>query len=598
MHLRRSLFASIFPIGLSLLSVSLCTQQAQASCRTDFTPIHQIQGAASTSPIQGKTVTTQGVVMGVIYANSKQPQLLIQSQQADDSAATSEALLIPDVELARIYQRGQLLELAGTVRELEDMTALTNITHSKICAEQLAVKATPFTLPVQQLSDWEALEGHWLKFSHPLVVNDSYHLARFGELLVADQRLFVSTELHAPGEAARAFEQQQLLRQLVIDDDNPKQNPDPIRFPTGGLTADNPVRVGDTLSDVEGFFVQTKAGYRLVVSKQPQFAATNPRPLVPAAKQHPQQLRVASFNVLNFFNGVSQDVPFPTKRGASNAEEFQRQQAKMIAALAAMDADIIGLLEVENNGYGKTAALSTLVSLLNQQLGQEVYRAIQTEAKPGTDDIKVAMIYRPATVTTLGAAAMLNDATFARGNRVPIAQTFQHIASGKNLTVSINHFKSKGSCPKQQNADSDQGDGQSCWNATRVKAAKTLSQWLATHPTGQTTNQILIMGDLNAYRMEDPIKALEQAGYRHLSSQGLKWSYVFRGRSGNLDHALASPTLADHLQSFQHWHINADEPVALDYNIEHKSAKQQQLFYAPTPFRSSDHDPLLMDFSF
>ena len=53
------------------------------------------------------------------------------------------------------------------------------------------------------------------------------------------------------------------------------------------------------------------------------------------------------------------------------------------------------------------------------------------------------------------------------------------------------------------------------------------------------------------------------------------------------------------MASVAEWHINADEPVALDYNLEWtptipKTANQQAVLYAPDPFRSADHDPLLM----
>jgi hypothetical protein len=268
-----------------------------------------------------------------------------------------------------------------------------------------------------------------------------------------------------------------------------------------------------------------------------------------------------------------------------------------------MDADIIGLLEVENNGYATDSALATIVRLLNEKLGSPVFAMVQTSEKPGTDQIKVAMIYRIASVKPVGQTAINLTGPFVRGSRAPLAQSFVHQASNTELLVSVNHFKSKGSCPKLPGADNDNNDGQSCWNASRVKAATTLASWLATSPTGQQTQKQLVIGDLNAYRFEDPIRTLEQAGWQHLPGQQhadgeAHWSYVFKGRSGSLDHALATKDLADKLVQFEHWHINADEPAVLDYNTEYKSKQQVKHLYAPTPFRSSDHDPLVMDFKF
>ena len=587
----------VLPFALSLLS-----WQVAATCSSDFTPVSQIQGDGAQSPVAGKTLTTQGVVLGTIYPGSKQPALLIQSLQPDTQSGTSDALMIADSQLAALYQPGQLIQVTGTVREQNQMTALTNISASAVCAEQQPLPKLSLQLPVQQLTDWEALEGQYLLFPQTLLVNDSYPLARYGEILLADRRLMIATEVTQPGAAAQAFEQQQQLHEIWLDDHSTRQNPAPIPFPTGGLSAEKTLRVGDEVRGIEGFLVQTKAGYRLLPTKAPQFSSANPRSNSPKAKPT-GALRVASFNVLNFFTGAGQTPQFPTKRGASNAEELVRQQGKMIAALSAMDADIIGLLEVENNGYGADGALATIVRLLNEKLGSTAFAFVETTEKPGTDHIKVALIYRIASVKPVGQTAVNLTGPFERGSRAPLAQSFLHQGSNTELTVSVNHFKSKGSCPKLPGADNDNNDGQSCWNAARVKAAKALAAWLATYPTGQQTSQQLVIGDLNAYRLEDPVTTLEQAGWQHLPGAQQKtavahWSYVYKGRSGSLDHALASKTLAAKLVQFEHWHINADEPAVLDYNTEHKSKAQQKNLYAPTPFRSSDHDPLVMDFKF
>lgn len=584
------------------VAVGFISWQAAAACQSDFTPISTIQGSGAQSSLTGKTLTTQGVVLGTIYPGSKHPALLIQSLTSDDNPATSDALMIADGQLAGLFQPGQLVQLTGTVRELNQMTALTNISASEVCAEQQKVAQHQLKLPVGQLTDWEALEGQYLVLPQTLVVNDSYPLARYGEILLADRRLMVATEVKKPGAEAQAFEQQQQLHEIWLDDHSNRQNPEPIPYPTGGLSAEHTVRVGDEVRGVEGFLVQTKAGYRLLPTKAPTFVSANPRSPAPKAKPE-GALRIASFNVLNFFTGAGQTPQFPTKRGASNAEELVRQQGKMIAALSAMDADIIGLLEVENNGYADDSALATIVRLLNEKLGSTVFAMVKTVEKPGTDQIKVAMIYRIAAVKPLGQAAMHLSGPFVRGSRVPLAQSFVHHGSNTELMVSVNHFKSKGSCPKLPGADNDNNDGQSCWNAARIQAATTLASWLATQPTGQQSKKQLVIGDLNAYRFEDPIRTLEQAGWQHLPGQQLSngephWSFVFKGRSGSLDHALATKDLAEKLVQFEHWHINADEPAVLDYNTEHKSKQQLKNLYAPTPFRSSDHDPLVMDFKF
>lgn len=585
-------------ISLAILCGLAAPTLQAASCDSNFTPVSQIQGQTAESPFVGKTLTTQGVIQAVLYADSKQPKVLLGSLAADADNKTAEVILVPDHEMARLAKVGEHWQLTGTVREFDGMTALTNPSASKLCGKHATQTATAVTLPMQSLEQWEHYEGMLLNFPQTLVVNDSYTLARFGELLLADKRLMVATEVKKPGKAASDFEQQQQLSEIIIDDGTQRQNVEPVRFPTGGLSASNTVRVGDSAKGVSGYLLHTKQGYRLVVNQDPVFVASNPRPTAPAAKAK-SELRVASFNVLNFFTGDGTDKAFPTKRGATDAVELGRQQDKMIAALSAMDADVIGLLEVENNGFAEGSALATLVKALNEKLGSEVYRAVLPTERPGSDHIMVAMIYRIADVSEAGKAAVITKAPFDRGSRPPLAQSFVHKASGKTVTISINHFKSKGSCPKQPTADSDKQDGQGCWTPARLEAAKTLTAWLNTNPTGTASDYRLIMGDLNAYRQEEPLQRLEQDGWKHLAKPDkVHTSYVFKGRSGSLDHALASPALHQQLKQFAHWHINADEPEVLDYNMEHKSKNQIDAWYQPTPYRSSDHDPLFMDFKF
>ena len=71
--------------------------------------------------------------------------------------------------------------------------------------------------------------------------------------------------------------------------------------------------------------------------------------------------------------------------------------------------------------------------------------------------------------------------------------------------------------------------------------------------------------------------------------------YVFDGLAGNLDHALASASLAPQVSAVNDWHINADEPHVLDYNEEYKSVNQLLELYNSDPYRASDHDPVLID---
>lgn len=587
---------SRFQVGTLLLSAAL-PMAAAAACSTKFTAIQKIQGTENSS-LLGQQLTTRGVVTAVVYPDSKAAGIVLRSIERDDSTA-SDSIFIADPKSAADYRPGQLLQISGTVAEINQLTSLKKITRISVCGTSPDIRPVSLQLPLAEGQTWEQFEGAWLRFEHPLTISDTYSLGRYGEITLTDKRLMTATEITLPGEDATALNTiQQERHMLVLDDGVYQQNPDPLLTPAGALTAENTIRIGDSLTGVEGILLQDDRGYRLVPTQKPKLVVQNPRPAKPQHKPA-KALRIASFNVLNYFNGTDQAQQFPTRRGASSEKELERQQAKLIVALAALDADVIGLLEVENNGYNQKGALASLTTALNK-VASKPYRFIITEQQPGTDAIKVALLYRPSSVSVEGKAAMLVDKPFDWGSRPPLAQSFRHLQSNELVTVSINHFKSKGSCPKDSaSEDADKHDGQACWNALRTVSAKALSDWLATSPTGVKTDKQIILGDLNAYRMEDPVRMLEQQGWKYLQAEtGLQYSYVYRGRTGSLDHALASPALANKMAAMQHWAINADEPVMLDYNVEFKSDNLQQLLYAPTPYRSSDHDPLIATFQF
>lgn len=585
-------------LGLMLLSLIGCSQ-VELHCDNNYTHITTIQGSETQSPLIGQSVRTKGVITAEIYPDSPQAGWMLQSLHAAVDTPQSQAIFLPaNAELGSL-QPGQVLLLQGIVAEIEQLTSIIDISDFQVCGQS---EPSPITvqLPLAEHLSWEALEGMWLRFEQPLVINSTYQLGRYGEITLADKRLWSPTQIIEPGEAARAHAHLQARRMLVLDDGLWQQNPEPLPFPSNLLTAEQSLRIGDTVSNVEGILFQDQRGYRLVPTRQPTLHLQNPRPK-PIVKRQPGQIRVASYNVLNFFTGADQEQAFPTRRGAQTLEEMHRQKAKLTAAILAMDADIVGLIELENNGYGEGSAIATLIAALNQHTSRP-YKIVRTNETPGGDAIKVGLIYRPDAVTEIGQAATQTDAPFTRLHRPPVAQTFRDLISGKDITVSVNHFKSKGGCPRSDhplyNEMGDQGDGQACWNAARMEATQALHEWLQQQPTGVETPYHILMGDLNAYRMEDPVRWLEQQGWQYLSAHAEQpsYSFVFRGKSGSLDHALASPALAALPIESIHWPINADEPVLLDYSFGFKSKHMRAQLYAPSKYRSSDHDPIILTF--
>ena len=234
----------------------------------------------------------------------------------------------------------------------------------------------------------------------------------------------------------------------------------------------------------------------------------------------------------------------------------------------------------------------------------------------GSDFIRVAMLYKPARVTPLGSPAVLNTGAFVQvddvttlgfevRNRVPLAQTFKDKASGGVFTVAVNHLKSKGSSCADPTTylpagDPDLLDGQGNCNLTRKLAAQEQAAWLAADPTGSGDPDFLVIGDLNSYAQEDPIGMFTSAGYTNLisaASGDAAYGYVYDGLYGYLDHALASSSLVSQVTGVSEWHNNADEPLALDYDMTYKTARLDTLLYAPDAYRASDHDPVVIGLS-
>ena len=573
------------------------------TCGDPATKIHQVQGSGPTTPMSGATVAIEGVVVGDYQAAGGFGGYYVQEEPADADAdpATSEGIFVFSAASFRDVSAGDVVRVRGRAGESFSLTQVSSVTDVLICATGASVPATTVSLPVASVPDLEAFEGMLVTFDQTLTVTEVFNLGRFGEVSLSGVgRLFTPTAVAAPGAPALAVSAANARSRIILDDGNNQQNIDPTRYPQGGLTASNTLRVGDTLPGLTGVMDYRFSNYRIQPVGAVEFAHTNPRTAAPAAVGG--NVKIASFNVLNFFNGDGLGGGFPTARGANNATELARQLAKEVSALRAIDADIVGLMEIENDS-GPNSALADLVRALNDAMGAGTYAYIDTGVIGG-DAIKVALIYKPASMTPVGAFQTLDSADDPRFidtlNRPALAQTFEHVLTGQRLTVVVNHLKSKGSSCASV-GDPDMLDGQGNCNGTRTAAAAALADWIASDPTGSGDPDALIIGDLNAYTFEDPITTLTGAGFENLVRRhgGLDaYSYVFNGESGYLDHALATPSLAAQVTGATDWHINPDEPIVLDYNLELKSLNHQTTLYDSGPYRSSDHDPVIVGLRF
>ncbi len=553
------------------------------SCGENTVLIHEIQGTEDDSAMKlAEDVVIEGVVVGDFQDTLD--GFFVQEEESDwdENPLTSEGIFIFD-EGAFQVEVGDVVQVQGDVREMEHLTALRNV-EVTLCGSRAEVTPTTVELPFADYNAPEAYEGMLVTLPQTLTVTEVYNLGRFGEVVLSSGgRLQQPTNVMLPGQEANLLQETNTFNQIILDDNRTVQNPDPVPFLLEGT-----LRLGDTVTGLTGILSYAFDTYRIQPTAPPAFVRSNPR--LDSPESTGGRIQVASFNVLNYFNGDGQGGGFPTSRGASNREEWTRQHDKIISALTAINADVVGLMEIENDGYGANSAVQELVEGLGAP-----YAFIDPGFDQGTDEIKVALIYRTDTVRPVGSPATTYDYPFNQ-RRPPLAQTFEELATGAKFTVVVNHFKSKG-CEGARGENSDQGDGQSCWNAERTEAARTLIDWLATDPTGSGDPDFLIIGDLNAYALEDPILLLTDAGYTNLIDTFVgedAYTYVFFGQSGYLDHALASPSLVPQVAGVTLWHINADEPRIMDYNQEYKTPEQVISLYTANPFRASDHDPVIV----
>jgi predicted extracellular nuclease len=584
-----SRFVRPLALSLSLLLVAGCTTPPAPTA--DSVRIGTVQGSAERSALVGRTVVVEGTVVADFDGGPGSDGDLggwFVQDAGDGDPATSDALLVLPATAATDLARGDAVRVRGEVVEVERGDGGPTTALRPLQIRPLAQAAKPAATELDAApADWERLEAMQVRAGVPLQLVGQRDAGRLGAIdVVFGARPWQPTERARPGsDAARAIAADNARRRLRLDDGHLEAAPR-ARLPANLAAA----RLGSRLRAVEGVIEQRDGDTVLQLLSTPRLEPA-PAPPTPTVGG---DLRVAALNLENLFNGDGRGGGFPTERGARSAEEFARQLGKHVATLRALDADIVALMELENDGYGPRSSIATLVDALNADGAH--WRFVDAGHGPGDDAIRVGLLYRGDRVRTEGAPATLTESPFGAGSRVPLAQAFVALGragrdDGPALLVVANHFKSKG-CGGADGANAYQGDGAGCWDALRTDSARRLHAWLATDPTGTGTALAMIVGDLNSYAAEAPVRTLLEAGWRDafaVAGVEAPYSYVYDGLLGRLDHALLSPALAARLRGAAEWHSNADAPYLAGYRGADPTAD-------PTPWRSADHDPLLLGF--
>ncbi|WP_254843486.1 ExeM/NucH family extracellular endonuclease [Shewanella sp. UCD-KL21] len=642
---------------------------SEFSCEGKSTiPIYEIQGAGATSPLIAAgadesilEVTTKGVVTA--RAERLYKGFFIQDPQGDGSPLASDGIFVHwgDTAPAAIVP-GMQICVTGKVQQYAGFTQI-NIEEQQQFHLGNYVGELPAT-PLR-IADGQSLAEALERVEGMKVVLDSasdmkvtrsfsldYDSYRNNMVLSHQAPLMKATQVYAPlSAAAIALNKANIANQLVVESDYKAEHGEVPYFPS--FNADNGyIRVGDQLTNIEGVIGYSYEQYRFMPTNDinaSDFIRHHDRTAAPAVANQ-GDLRVASFNVLNFFNSEfgGDKNPLGHNRGAKLESEMLLQRTKIVNAMAAMNADIIGLMEVENNGFGKLSAIQNLVDALNAKLAPEqVYQFVEVTDNDGfigTDAIAVGILYRPAVVALAdaaqiiatpeqhvaeGALTRINEGVtetnpgYHKYQRHSLMQSFS--INGQKLTIVVNHFKSKGSgCIEDWlsfNEDSEPEDLQGKCNAFRVSAAKVIGESVTA-----LDGDVLVIGDLNAYGKEDPLAVLTDYdaslsehviktashtslngadydvqggvidkgyGLINLNTQAhgaATYSYSYAGELGNLDHALGNSSLAARLVAIEDWHINAVESSLFEYSSKYTG----DLAKSDNGYSSSDHDPVII----
>ncbi|HZV67870.1 MAG TPA: lamin tail domain-containing protein, partial [Telluria sp.] len=421
-----SVAAGSYPVVITFTNADAQTKSCTVNVASvTQQTIMQIQGSGATSPFNNAVVTTEGVI--TVKTSSG---FYIQDLAGDNNPATSDAILV--FGSTTNFVPGDLVRVTGTITEFTPSGGDHSITEFKNVSAITKVSGgntiTPvnITAPAADLAQYESMLVH---VTNPLTINDTSSLGAFGELTLSNGRREVPTNAYPAGSAgALAMAAANAANAIVLGD---RGVTSPIPFIGEGST----VRVGDTVTDLVGVVDYGAiggglSGFKIQPSTElpPTISRTNVRLLAPVVAQG--NVKVASANVLNFFttftNGsdvlgntgqgcsLGASVAKGNCRGADSIDEFNRQLAKIVNELKAIDADVVGLMEIQNNGE---KAVSYLVDSLNAAIGAPTYTYVPMPPATGTDAIRVAMIYKPAAVSLVGPSMSDGDAV---NNRPPM----------------------------------------------------------------------------------------------------------------------------------------------------------------------------------
>lgn len=493
-------------------------------------------------PEEGSKVAVRGVVGAAFGGDRRLDGFYLQSAENPPAGVF---VYTPDHDPNALPSAGNRVRVQAQVGAYQGRLQLEWVAGIERCG-RARITATPLQLPAGP-ARLTALEDTLVRTRGELVVTDNRDLGRFGVLHLA-----VGARLYQQGGRGRPAG-------VLLDDGNHTRQPRPVPF----LGETGTRRIGDRTAPVTGVLDYAFGAWRIHPVEPPHFTNANPRRRPPGREG---AWRLAGFNVENYFVTLG-------SRGAEDAGTLRRQRERLVAAIRTLDADVLALQEIEN----RSAAVADLIAAVNRDAPPQAhYSAAAAGLARERGVIRTVLLYRPARLTVRD--VWLDSASVH--DRPPVAAHFVD-GSGRGAVVAAVHFKSRGGCPSR--GDRDTGEG--CWNGRRTAQARALARWTRRLQREATAVPVVVLGDLNAYPGEAPLRVLADTGgledlLAASVSERERYTYVYDGRAGLLDHALGNRRARTVRQGAAVWHANADEPAVIA---------------GEGPWRSADHDPVIVD---
>ncbi|MDF2443053.1 MAG: 5-nucleotidase [Subtercola sp.] len=625
--------AALAAATLAAVTVACPAPRAEAAAVS----IATIQGTSSSSPLAGTTVTTTGFVTAA-YATGGLNGYFLQSAGTGGAVdprthRASDGIFVYLAGTPLSARIGDYLQVSGLVSEFGGLTQLSPPSAGSI----VRLDSTGTTPPAPATTDYpatdgdrESLEGMLVEPRGDFTVTGLQSSAQFGqiELAAGTVPLVAPTSVGAVGSAEYAATAANNRARAVWLDDGASTSFTSAAGSSKPLPyLSNPVRVGASVTFTHPVVLDYRnsawrfqpvnevTGANEATASPARFGATR----TPAPADVGGSIRLGTFNVLNFFPTTgdertgctyftdragspvtvnNSDAAGCGVRGAATRAHFLQQQSKIVSAILALGADIVSLEEIENSaklGMPRDHALGVLVDALNAADRRADWRFVPSPAVvPALVDedlIRTGFVYRSSVAEPVGETSILIGSAPFGNAREPDAQAFRpaYATDDETFLVVSNHFKSKsGTDATGDNADTGQG----AFNGDRTRQALALLDFAKTVSTETGTDRVFLVGDFNALSHEDPVLAIVAAGFTDLGAGTGKASYSFSGESGSIDHLFASAAAGALVTGTDIWNINSVEAPVRQYSAA--NANVSTFVNPKDPFRSSDHDPLVV----